>query len=303
MKRILIIGTAKQYEASRQSFDDLVAFCREALGVGELDADITIAPLDDLIHVLDGPQVSITIAETGQDIADFDFVWLRGRFVPIMNEISLIGEYLERRGVSFANHSYAHRSAYGKHAQMHLLASLDLPYPKTVFALGEHAAQAFTQNLDFPMIVKSNHGSHGNHNYLVKSETDLHDIMQASPQVAFVAQEYLPNDADFRVLLAGEKQLIIRRQGAADSHLNNTSQGATATLVPEADFPAEVISQARQFAAALHYDITGVDVLFASTTGKHYFLEANSQPQIISGAFVDEKRQLLADYFAKKLAD
>jgi len=43
--------------------------------------------------------------------------------------------------------------------------------------------------------------------------------------------------------------------------------------------------------------ISGVDVIVDKNTNKHYFLEVNSQPQLMSGAFVEEKAQLVADYF------
>lgn len=303
MKQVLVIGTVSRMEAKRQPVDDLLAFCRQAVGSLDEEVSVYFSALDDLVHVLDGPDTHIVIAESGKDIADFDFVWLRGRYVPVMNEIALIGEYLERRGANFANHSYAHRSAYGKNAQMHLLASLSLPYPKTVYATGKYAQVAFMDNLPFPMIVKNNHGSHGEKNYLVKDADELKDILGEHPGVAFVAQEFIPNNSDYRILIVGGQQLIIERTGSNGSHLNNTSQGGSAVLIAEADFPAEVIAEARKFARALHYEMSGVDVLFSSKTGKHYFLEANSQPQIISGAFVEEKQRLLSDYLAAKLAD
>jgi len=287
---------------SRQPLLDLVDFTNEALNNVGHDSVVTAVYLDELIHVYHGEEVHVRIATTGEDIADFDFVWLRGRFVPVMNDVALIAEYLEYKGVDYMNHSYAYRSAYGKNAQMFLLSRLGLPFPKTIFAAGEHAATAFMAGLSFPMIIKNNHGAHGEKNYLVDTEQKLHEILTSHPETNFVAQEYIPNDADFRVLIAGDEHLIIRRQGLPGSHLNNTSQGGSATLVSSKDFPAEIVAQARHFAAALHYEISGVDVLFSKDTGKHYFLEANSQPQIISGAFIYEKQALLGRYLASRLS-
>lgn len=302
MKRILIIGTVSGMESKRQPVDELVAFCKEAASSFGGEVAVEFSALDDLVHVLDGSDTHVFRAGTDEDIASFDFIWLRGRYVPVMNEIAVIGEYLKDRGANFDNRSYAYRGAYGKAAQMHRLAALGLPYPKTVFAVGKHAQAAFVANLPFPMVVKNNHGSHGEKNYLVEDETQLTGVLQAHPEVAFVAQEFIPNESDFRLLLIGEGKLIIERTGTPGSHLNNTSQGGRAKLVPADAFPAEVVAEARRFAAALHYEISGVDVLFSSESGQHYFLEANSQPQIISGAFVEQKQQLLARYLNGKLA-
>lgn len=301
MKRILIIGSAEQFESARQPVEDLKAFAQQA-AVGTT-ADITYVPLDHLVHVLDGESVQVYIADTEEDIASFDFIWLRGRFVPTMNDIGLISEYLQRKAANFANKSYAYRGSYGKLAQMHTLAAIGLPYPKTVHATGERAGKAFTKHLSFPMIVKNNHGGHGDKNYLVADSQALEQILKDDADTAFVAQQFIPNDADYRILVAGNKQLIIKRQGSPDSHLNNTSKGATATLVPEADFPADVLAEAHTFSNAMNYEMSGVDVMFSSETGKHYFLEANSQPQIISGAFIEEKRVLFTEYLEGKLAN
>ncbi|MCA9325136.1 ATP-grasp domain-containing protein [Candidatus Saccharibacteria bacterium] len=301
MKQVLIITTAREFETGRQPVIDLQKFSKDALGLTNLNAEVSIAALDELIHVIDATEHRIYIASTNRDVAEFDFVWLRGRFVPIMNEIAIVAEYLQRKEVKFANESYAHREAFGKCAQMHTLAHLNLPLPKTVYCFGEAAKTAFMKHLPFPMIVKNDHGGHGEKNYLVHSEAELEEILATNQDTKFVAQEFIPNDADFRILIAGQKQMIIRRQGSADSHLNNTSAGASASLVNEDDFDPAIVAEARKFAAALYYDMSGVDVMFHKETGNHYFLEANSQPQIISGAFVDKKQQLLADYLAEKL--
>src|SRR4051794_20541021 len=104
MKRILIIGTLHKIETKRQPVDDLVAFAKEAANLNDADTTVSFSALDDLVHVLDGANTKIMLAESGEDIAAFDFIWLRGRFVLAMNDIAVIAEYLERKGASYANH-------------------------------------------------------------------------------------------------------------------------------------------------------------------------------------------------------
>ena len=151
------------------------------------------------------------------------------------------------------------------------------------------------------MVVKDKHGGHGNDNYFVQDSAELATILAKNPQIRFIAQEFIPNDRDYRILLAGSQALIIERRGQAGSHLNNTSQGGTATLIDPDDFPAELVEAARAYATWCQYEIAGVDVVMNVETGKYYFLEINSQPQIVTGAFVPEKQQLIGQYLRQLL--
>jgi glutathione synthase/RimK-type ligase-like ATP-grasp enzyme len=91
--------------------------------------------------------------------------------------------------------------------------------------------------------------------------------------------------------------LIFRRTGAADSHLNNTSQGGRADLV--GDFPTEALETARKAAVLSGREIAGVDILF-DRQGKHYVLEVNETPAIVSGFMPEAKLKLLNTYIRKK---
>ncbi|HWT55401.1 MAG TPA: hypothetical protein VN031_00005 [Candidatus Microsaccharimonas sp.] len=300
MKKFLVIGSKRADASTIEPLAMIAEYVQNTLD----DPEYTVAhcQIDELVHVLDGGMTTVSVAASGKPLESFDFVWFRGKLAPALNELAIVARYLESKNVPYANRSYAQREPFGKLAQMHLLARLGLPYPKTVSAIAEYMPSAIERELAYPIILKAIHAGHGHSNYLVRDAAHLQELLDAEPDTVFVAQTYVPNDGDYRVLLIGDESLIILRQGLPDSHLNNTSQGGGATLVDQKDFPADILADCRTFAQACHYAIAGVDVMFGSEDGKPYFLEANSQPQLMSGAFTAEKAVLLKEFFLSQMA-
>jgi glutathione synthase/RimK-type ligase-like ATP-grasp enzyme len=301
MKRILVIGSKRADASKIEPLSDIAAYLQRTIDVDSNDIAVQHCQLDELVHVLDGPTTTISVAETGEALESYDFVWFRGKLAPSLNELGIVTQYLQRKQVPFANHSYADRAPFGKLAQMYLLSTLNLSYPKTVSTIADHMPAAVAREFSYPIILKAIHAGHGHSNYLVRDEPHLRELLAAEPDTIFVAQTYIPNEGDYRLLIVGDQELIILRKGSEDSHLNNTSQGGAATLVSPADFPANILADARKFAQACNYAIAGVDVMFGSQDGQPYFLEANSQPQLMSGAFTDEKAVLVKNFFLANL--
>lgn len=92
----------------------------------------------------------------------------------------------------------------------------------------------------------------------------------------------------------GTASLVIRRIGDGSSHLNNTSQGGAAEIVPLDEVKPHVLEVAERAAKLLRLQVAGVDVMFDERTGEAYFIEVNNAPQISSGSFTDEKASLYA---------
>lgn len=70
-------------------------------------------------------------------------------------------DHLERRGVRVINGLRAFRTELSKAAQLSLLDSLDLPYPKARVIHRSSQAVAATQGLRWPIVVKPNIGGSG----------------------------------------------------------------------------------------------------------------------------------------------
>jgi glutathione synthase/RimK-type ligase-like ATP-grasp enzyme len=301
MKQILLLGSLSFQDGEHQAVVAMVTYVTTALTLAGEQVKVSHCYMDHLGFVIGNDQTIVVDLPNNKDIRSYDLVFFRGKLAQSMNAAGLVGRYLTEHHVPFTNSTYAASRTVGKLAQMYQLAHIQLPVPKTVSAGADYLPQCIEDHLSYPVIVKDEHGSHGRNNYLVKSKDQLLHILAQQPDVPFIAQEYIVSDGDYRVLLVGSHELIIRRQATGDTHLNNTSQGGTATRVDSDTFPTEIIEASRRFAADCQYEVAGVDVVIDSKTGKYYFLEINSQPQLASGAFVDEKRDLFGQYIKQLL--
>ncbi len=253
---------------------------------------------DELVFTVNTSSFEVFDGRNNCAVDSYDLAVFRGKLRTYSRTAYCLSKYLQLKQIKSLNDHLLHRSL-SKLAQAIDMHELGLPFPKTVASdnprlLLEHTVVQFS----FPFILKDTNGAHGKLNFLVNNKTELEDLLQANPDTAFVAQEYIPNNGDYRILIAGDDSLVIKRQSADGSHLNNTSQGGTASLVPSDEFPTRIIEQAHQLARKLRRDIAGVDVIQDSTTGELVFLEINSQPQLVTGAFTSEKRKLIQRYLA-----
>lgn len=258
---------------------------RANLAAGEIE----IAHVDQLVFVVAPHNFDVSLH--GQSLCTFDLVILRGK-MRTYNDVSYaLSRFCSTQNVRFFNDYSGHFSGT-KLAQAVVFYELGLPFLKTVRAADQNAmTHAVGEQLTMPAILKDSYGAKGTSNYLVKSHSELMSRLRAEKDVAFVAQEYCPNDGDFRLLILGEESVVIKRKAASGSHLNNTSLGATAQLVDNV-IPDRIVQGARKMMQRLGLTIAGVDIIKHKETGEYYFLEINSQPQIYNGTFVDEKAEL-----------
>ena len=86
--------------------------------------------------------------------------WNRGHGDAIFYTLGFL-DHLERRGVRVINGLKAFRTELSKAAQLSLLDSLDLPYPKARVIHRASQAVAATEGLRWPVVVKPNIGGSG----------------------------------------------------------------------------------------------------------------------------------------------
>lgn len=195
-----------------------------------------------------------------------------------------------------------------KLGEMIKLSDKNINLPNSVFMRSKYWLKLIKDNgdlpFDFPFIFKLINGSGGGDNYFIKSPKQLKRIIESNPERLFVAQEYIPNTHDFRVIMInGEVKLVIKRSRLdGNTHVNNTSQGAKGELISVSNIDKQIINLAIKAAkAAQRQSFCGADVIRNSRTGKYYVLEVNKAPQIETGTNTKEKVVLLTDYFSKKL--
>lgn len=241
--------------------------------------------LNDLqIALRNGSKAEVRV--DGHDIASFDTVYFR-TIARKRDMAAIAADYLQDHNVPFVDREALSDQSLSKLHQMYLLHKNNLPIPDTYYG----DVVFIESKLQYPFIYKATVASKGEDNFLVHSSDEIRKGTKS-----FIAQTYIPNEADYRLLVFGNKvELIIKRSRTGDTHLNNTSQGARAELVSIADFDQTIINIAIRAASVLKRDIAGVDIMLDEQNNP-YILEVNRTPQLATGAFVEEKLHAFKQY-------
>lgn len=246
---------------------------------------------------------NVSISVQGESIDEYKSILCISWFKASMlyeDTIYSLSSVARSKGITVFNSETIHRSK-SKLSQYVLFGLNGLPYPRTIFSHDTDILLAEAQKaFDFPFIIKTTNGSRGEQNYLVHSTTELSQIIDAMRSFGrpFCAQQYIKNKGDLRVLVMNNTiRLVIHRSAQAGTHLNNTSQGGSASIVAVDELSEQVRDIALRAAQCLRREVCGVDIMFSSETGEPYLLEVNNMPQLVTGSFVDEKIMALAEMF------
>lgn len=188
---------------------------------------------------------------------------------------------------------------FGKLIQMYLASTLGVRIPTT------YAAKKYTDaDFDFiskiyqgkPFIFKSTTAGVGKDNYLIRDPQEILVIQKENPSTLFIAQEFIPNRFDYRIMvLDGKVAGVYKRQRTGDSHRNNAALGGQVTKMDIAQLDRAMVADAERIAQAAHIGIAGVDMLI-DEEGKHWFLEINKMPSV---GFFEGFEEVLLDYFCR----
>ena len=180
------------------------------------------------------------------------------------------------------------KSAVGKISSGIQMWAEGIPVPTTQIVPRSYIKRFLRMQGSFPLIVKPSNSSRGRYNHLIKSQTAT--IPYTPDSSHYLVQPFIPNMGDYRAYVMGDKVTrTIYRQAKEGSHLNNISQGGTASL---ASLPEELQAMSIKAAQLMEADVAGVDVIVNKYTGKAYILEVNRGPQLVSS---DEDKEALND--------
>ncbi len=169
--------------------------------------------------------------------------------------------------------------------QMLTLKRAGFDVPQSVYGSLQFLRAKAKNYFDFPMIIKGSGGDRGTRVYIVHNQNELDDKVtelrpsEISEGRRYMAQEYIENDGDYRVLVLGDKVLgVMKRSSQAKSEFrNNYSAGGK---VEVADLPEEIKKMAVKAAKACGLLVAGVDVAFRDfDKAKSVIWEVNKGPQ------------------------
>lgn len=290
MKKVLIIVSQKPENSQGFNWFGLTEGAERRLR----NAEVSVTALSELTYITGNTNSAIYDAVQGFDISEFDLVVFRT--VGDWFECGVAAaHYLKQKGVRFID-EYLLTEAKGKlacsFARQHAV-----PVPTAIFSQGiENMRDAIERSgLEFPIVFKADVAKKGDDNYLVKSQEEFEQKFASAAGKAMLAQEYVPNDGDYRLLtLNGKVRLAFLRRAATGGYLNNTSKGGEAHLVELSELSEAMIKDAESAAKLERLQVAGVDLIVDKRTGKHFILEVNRAPQVATGAFNDEKMDAYA---------
>lgn len=260
------------------------------------DLTVAFAHFNELSIVIAPHVFSIYDHRNNRPLNDYDLIIFRGK-VRASGELAYcVSRFAALNEIPFLNDYTPYRPT-SKVSQAVTFYELGIRFTKTVYAIDPNTLDTVIRNeLQTPFILKDSLGSHGESNYLLHMNAELNQIVQRDQAIKYVAQDYFANDCDYRLLCVGRDQMIIRRRANGDTHLNNTSQGGTAEIVVTDFLPASAIEEAHRLCDHVGMSIAGVDLLYDEASGDYAFLEINSQPQLMTGAFPEQKQALVSRF-------
>jgi glutathione synthase/RimK-type ligase-like ATP-grasp enzyme len=295
--KILLLGTRTTAPNPDAYYAPYLDFFKSASVRSSSKPEIAYALTDDLFIAIGDGEFTVRDMRNDVDLSEYGAVIIRGDTFAYVDCMRSVSAYLRHHGVPSINDYSTYRSP-SKLAQALQFYEHGLPVAQTVLVTPAVVAHLDKLSFGFPCIMKATHSSYGNSNYKLEKPEDVARILaEDAGKHTFVLQRFTPNDCDYRVLVAGDEVLVIKRTAIGGSHLNNTSKGAEATLAGLSALPAEVIRMSQDIAKKLNMTLAGVDVLYDQSTGSYSFLEVNSQPQLVTGAFIDEKGHVMSNFF------
>ncbi len=241
--------------------------------------DITLdtASIKDIVFEIRDGKIAVNI--DGKDLKQLDYVWIQSGW-NTTHMAYLLHLYLKSQHIPH-NKTNSHNT---KLSDIFLLATKDVLVPNTYFHNGLMVRRKNTEEIigvcNLPCIYKTSLGSLGSNVFLIEKEEEIKQTIKDNGKYnRYIFQQYIPNDFDYRVVIAnGKPTSVCKRTRLTDKFRNNVALGACEEFIKVKDVPKEVIDIAIQSASALKLKWAGVDVVTDKNTGKNYILEVNRRP-------------------------
>ena len=190
--------------------------------------------------------------------------------------------HFERLGVFILNSSQSMETAKDKLATLQLLATNNIPIPKTMLAKFPINIAAVEKEFDYPLILKTITGSQGKGVFLIEDENKFNDLaalmeISIDPKINLILQEFVSSSRgrDIRVIVIGGRVIgAMLRTAKGKNFKANYSAGG---LVESYDLNPSIEWLAIESSRLIGLDIAGVDILF-DKDNSYRICEINSYP-------------------------
>lgn len=191
-------------------------------------------------------------------------------FVVFLDKDILLATYLKNAGIAVFNDPVVIETCDNKAKQYIQLAAHNIPMPETIIAPkvypnftieGSGYYEKVLEKLGLPLIIKEGHGSFGMKVYLIETEKDFFEKVDALRGVDYVFQQFIATSRgrDIRVnIVGGEVVAAMHRSSQTDFRANITN-GGVATVI---ELTKEQQTIAIRAAEAVGAEFAGVDLLF-----------------------------------------
>lgn len=241
--------------------------------------DITLdtASIKDIVfEIVNG---IITVDIKGKDLKQYDFVWIQSGW-NTTHMAYLLHLYLKSQHIPH-NKTNSHNT---KLSDIFSLAYRGVLVPNTYFHNGlkisDENIKEIVKVCKLPCIYKTSLGSLGCNVFLIDKKEEIANVVKENKKYnRYIFQQYIPNDFDYRVVIAnGKSTSVCKRTRVTDKFRNNVALGAYEEFIKVKEVPADVIAIAIKSANALKLKWAGVDVVTNKDTGENYILEVNRRP-------------------------
>lgn len=267
------------------------------------DVNITMGELESLTYELSENSSRVYDRTRGFSLDDFDLVvfrFIRRDFAFAASCAS----FLISKKIPYidSNVKPGFWSKYSAQALRMSVGFANIPSVTSVTYELKYMIENNIMPIVYPLIIKDNNGKKGRLNFIAYDKQTALSIFDENPDVNFIVQKFIENNGDYRFLvMGGQISTIIRRKAQNNSHLNNTSQGASSSISKLSDFNKKMLSDVIKAAKLEGLEVAGVDLMIDKNTGQHYILEVNSSPQLATGAVPEIKLKAYTDYLRSLL--
>lgn len=271
---------------------------------------IYLARLSDISFYIEQGKVEVTVDGIGQDIRNFDLIYIRRAGKSFGIVAATVAAGLEFLGVRYMDKTWKEIGPLGsKMTSLVKLAAANLPIIPTFYCWNtgiEENKAKIIEKFGYPFVAKELGTQLGKGVYLIEKEEDFATLPVYTEgkreDNQYLFQKFIKKTDEYRLLVLGDKVAVAEKKIATTDgeFRNNVSLGAREEFLELSEVNHEAKQIAVEAAKTLGIQIAGVDVTIDSN-GKNWLLEVNRGPGFTYDTSISPELSELAKFFKEEL--